>query len=256
MNTKIAKLSLGLLISLPILFSCSEEDQTVIQSASLTVVHAASGAPGVHVDYFGQDIENLNFSINPTLSFAANDRFVIPANQSRPIHFTYALDTSTVVFIDEVSLSSGQIATYFLLGDSANLFSVIINDTGLRTFQDSLNAIRFINLAEGIESLSVGIQDSTIALAAGLGFSQSSEFIEVDAILENEAYDFTFKDDADSVLASFRLEQWRILIFPIPDFEPIIIPSTVRKNVTLALVGDADGGEGSSTLQVVRIDNY
>lgn len=234
-------------------FSCEEEARTFPQSASLSVVHAANGAPPVHVDYFGADLEQLNFTINPALSFATSDRFVIPSKETRPLVFTYASDTTTAVFSEDIELEPGQIATYFLVGDSANLSSRLINDTGFIIFRDSLNAVRFINLAEGVESLNIGIQDSTVTLASSLGFGDATEFITVDATLENESYRFTFNNDADSTLTSFNFEQWQVFNFPGFFF---VSERTFRKHVTLVLVGETADGEGNSTLQVARIDHF
>ena len=243
----------GLFTACLLLTSCSDEDESFSQAASLKVVHAASGAPPVHVDYFGPELENLNFSINRTVSFASSSRFTIPANEVRDLRFTYASDTTTEVFVDEINLEAGEIATYFLLGDSANLTSAIIQDTGHKTFADSANAVRFVNMAEGVESLNIGIQDSTIELASGLGFSQGSDFIEVDATLSNVEYTFEFKDDQDSVLTTFRFRQYSVFSFGGTVF---ISVRALRDNVTLALIGQADDGEGNSTLRVVQVNNF
>ncbi len=248
----ITKLTFGLLTAI-LFFSCSEEDENdFLQAGSLKVVHAASGAPPVHVDYFGANF-NVNFSINPTLAFATSERFTIPANERRDLRFAYASDTTTEVFMDEISLEAGQIVTYFLLGDSANLSASMIMDTGHKTFTDSANAVRFINMAEGVESLTIGIQDSTVALASSLGFSQGSDFIEVDATLQNENYVFTFKDDSDSLLTSFNFRQYQVFNFPGFFF---VNTFALRDNVTLALVGKADDGDGNSALQVVQVNNF
>ena len=234
-------------------YSCSEEEDSFPEAASLKVVHAASGAPPVHVDYFGAEMEDVDFSINPTLSFARSSRFTIPANETRDLRFTYASDTTTEVFIDEVSLGSGEIATYFLLGDSASLTSAIIQDVGHRTLADSANAVRFINMAEGVESLNIGIQDTNTDLATGLGFSQNSDFIEVDATLTNLEYTFEFKDDEGNVLSAFRFRQYSVFSFGGSIFVSV---RALRDNITFALVGQADDGEGNNTLRVVQINNF
>ena len=223
---------LTLIVILSLALSACEENEIIVEepAASLSVVHAASGAPPVHVDYFGETIEQLDFSINPTLSFASSNRFVIPSNETRALGFTYASDTTNVVFEEEVTLAPGQIATYFLLGDSLNLSSRLIDDAGLVTFRDSTNAVRFINLAEGVQSLNIGIQDSTATVASSLAFGDATEFITVDATLENERYDFTFKNEADSTLTTLGFDQWRVLRFGPRVF---VFEQTCRTNVTL-----------------------
>ena len=242
-----------LFITFLVLLSCSEEDESFPLAASLTVVHGVPDAPAVHVNYFGRELEVLNFSINSTLGFRSGERFTIPANETRDVRFTYASDTTTEVLNRPVTLNVGQISTLFLLGDSANLSSVIIEDTGLQIFQDSLNGIRFINFSEDIGAVNVGLVDSSIAIGSGLSFSDATEFIEFDATLENSEYNFTFKNDADSVLASFRFQQYQIFDFPGFFFVNTL---ALRRNVTLALVGNADDGEGNSTLSVVRVNHF
>lgn len=250
----IANLTLFLLVFSFIFSSCGEEDQVIPQSASLTVVHAVTGAPALHVDYFGEDIEGLNFSINPAISFGTNEKYTIPAEVIRTIELTYAADTTTPVLSEDLSFVAGEIGTFFILGDSANLSSILIEDVGLQTLRDSLNSIRFINLAEGIENLNIGLADSTIEIASNLAFGEKTDFIEFEARLANESYDLTFKNSEDSVLSSFNFRQWQVFIFP--DSPPFIFERTFRKNLTLALVGKPHDRQGANTLQVIRIDNF
>ena len=247
------QLTLILFTGFQLLTACSTEEDDFLQAASLKVVHAASGAPAVHVDYFGPDVEDVNFVTNPALAFGSASRFTLPANASRELRFTYASDTTTEVFTEQVTLGPGSISTFFLLGDSALLSSIIINDQGHRTFEDSLNAVRFINMADGVVSVNVGIAGDPSLLASDLLFAEPTPFIEVDATLENERYRFTFKNDSDSVIASYDFEQYRVFNFPGLSFVSV---TALRKNVTLALVGRPDDGSGNSTLRVVQIDNF
>lgn len=242
-------------VALFTLLACEGEDDTndFLQPASLTVAHGAIGAPAVHVDYFGDELETLDFSINPTLALGSTDRFTIPADETRSLAFTYASDTTSVVFEENLTLRAGEIKTYFLLGDSLNLRSETIETVGLRRLNDSINAIRFINMTKDVPSVEIGIQDSTGILASGLSFAQPSGFVEVDATLENESYTFTFSDGDGNELSTFNFQQYRIFNFPSGLF---IRTSALRRNVTLALVGELDNGEGNNTLQVIRINHY
>ena len=249
---KISYKQILMLFTCMLYMACEDESGDFPQAASLQVVHAASGAPNVHVNYFGLD--DLNFSINPDLGFGATGSYTLPAGESRNIRFTYSEDTTREVFSQSVKLRAGEISTFFLLGDSTNLSSVLIEDTNLQLLRDSANAVRFINLSEDVSSVNVGLGDSSVIIDSDLTFSNASDFIEFDATLENPSYTFTFKNDADSVLASFPFEQWQVFI--IPDSPPFILEQTFRKNITLALIGKPDDGEGNNTLQIVRIDNF
>lgn len=229
--------------------ACEDENGNFPRAASLKIVHAIPNAPKVHVDYFG--MENLNFSVNPTLGFRLNERYTLPAGVMRDIRFTYEVDTSNVVFQQQMVLEEGQISTLFLLGDSANIFSTVINDIGMRTLRDSVNAIRFGNMVEDIGAINVGLEDSSILRASDLAFSNTSEFIEFDATLENPSYTFVFRNEIDSVLAEYKLNQNSKLVFP--GFPPIVSIATLQKNLSLVLI-ESVNVDGNTIYQVVRVD--
>lgn len=233
------------------LMACEDENGGFPQAASLKVVHAVPGAPEVHVDYFG--MESLNFSKNPTLNFGSNERYTLPVGVSRDIRFTYAADTTRQVLSQQVMLDPGQISTLFLLGDSSNLSTVMVEDLGLRSLRDSVNTVRFVNMSEETGTIRVELADESNVVAPGLAFANATDFMEVDATLENPSYTYTFIDSEDNVLASYTLEQFQVFIFP--GFPPFVTVRTFQKNVTLALVGEADDGEGNNTLQVIRVDS-
>ena len=128
-------------------------------------------------------------------------------------------------------------------------FGSLPRPAGFSTFNPCLNAVRFINMAEGVASLNIGIQDATVELASGLQFGQHSEFIEIDATLDNVSYTFTFKNQSDSILSTFRLDQYRFRFGR-------IFPLVLNRNLSFALVGKADNDEENNTLSVVRINNY
>ena len=231
------------------LLACDDESTEISQTASLKVVHAVTEAPEIYVNYFNEDITFANFT---TLPFGNTARYTLPAGETTSIEVTYVGDTTRQVFEQQVTLEAAQISTLYLVGDSANVSSVFIEDVGLRTLKDSLNAIRFINLSEDVGAVHVGLADSALVIAADLAFSSATGFIDFDATLDNVRYTFTFKDNADSVLASFSYEQF--FVFPFPGADPFVI--SLYDNVTLALVGQADDGEGNSTLRVIRVDHF
>ena len=238
-----------LMISLLSIFflACEDDPVEINQTASLKVVHGITSAPALYVNTFNEEITFSSFE--RTIPFGQFQRYTFSAGENRELSFTYNNDTTLQILMESVNLGSGQIATLFLLGDSANVSTTLVEDVGLKTLKDSLNAIRFINLAEGVNSVNVGLADSSITIAQDLAFNNSTDFIEFDATLENVFYNFTFKDEADDVLASFRYDQF----FFIPGFDPFVL--SLYDNVTLALVGELDNGEGVSTLQVIRIDH-
>ena len=59
-----------------------------------------------------------------------------------------------------------------------------------------------------------------------------------------EIYAFTFKNQEGDVVDSFELEPLRR------------VREAVFKNLSLALIGRADDGEGNSNLRVIQINNF
>ena len=234
-----------------IMSACIEEDDNFPQAASLKIVHAAAGAPSVYINYLG--IDDPNFSVNPALSFGDYERLTLPANELQTIRFTYTTDTTSEVYRESIILNTGQISTFFLLGDSVNLSSAIIDDVGHQTLRDSLNAIRFVNMSQDIGEIHIALKDSSEIISADLSFSEMTQFIEFDATLKNPTYNYTFMNDEDSVIASYEFRQYNVIDFPGFFFVSTL---ALQKNVTLALIGRVNDGQGNGTLSVVQINNF
>lgn len=228
--------------------ACEEDTSEIAGVTSLKVVHAADDAPAVYVNHFN---EAITFSNYPVVRFGDFERYTIEAGEVTNLTFTYENDTTRQVFSEAVILEAGQISTFFLVGDSANLAGFQLADTGLETLTDSINAVRFVNLAEDVGTINTGLADSTVTLANNLDYRGASNYIKVPANADFTEHTFTFKNQSDSVLSSFRLRQ----LFkrrPTDPFRPLVF----RKSLILALVGRANDGGGNSTLQVVQINNF
>ena len=241
---KLLKQSLSLL-AVAFLFLRCEEENDFTTASSLKVVHAAT-APQVHVNYFGTE---LLFSSNPTLGYTEWERYTLPAEEPRALTFTYASDTNRQVLSEVVTLAAGEISTYYLLGDSANLTGFLLEDgfpiSPTETEADSIVNVRFINLSRDAGTVNVATLRFDGTIVSGLDFQQDSDFIAFSATTTDSTYVFQFKDPSDQVLASASLD-------PIPSrgVKPVF------KSLTYALIGQADDGEGNDTLQIMPIEHY
>ena len=217
---------------------------------SLLVVHAAAGAPEVHIDYFGADSEPISFANNPTLRFGEEERFTLPANELRQISLTYKSDTNTVVFNTDVSVQAGEISSFYVTGDSANLSGFLLTET-FQNYADSLFGVNFIHAADDLETISVrailtdtaGVKDTT-QVAVSLTAQSSTGFNQFEATSRVFDYTFQYHNASDSVLASYSInprQNRREKVF---------------KNITVPLVGRPDDGEGNSNLRTIDIDNF
>ena len=235
------KLTLLLLIGSSLLTAC-EDDDSIQQAASLRIVHAVPGAPAVHVNYFG--VDNLDFSVNPTLSYGTENRYTLPAGEARNVIFTYSEDTTRQVFSQEITLEAGAMGTFFLTGDSANLAGFMLTNE-FQNYADSIFGASFIHASADIEPVSVrsialdtaGIAD-TLLLASDVTFQAQTPFFEFDASSKVGDHTFQFLDATGAVLGNIKVPQFAFQSMPL------------FKNITICLIGDEDSPE------VIRIDNF
>ena len=222
-------------------FSCDEEELTNTTTSSLKVVHAVPDAPSVHVNYFGRDITFLN---NPVLSFGTNGRYTLPAGTEREIKIINSEDTLSQILTTSVLLPAGGMGTLFLTGQSENIEALFLEDDIL-SITDSLVGVRFVNLSPDIGSISVGVAGEETNIINGLNYKDASAYNELIATSSTGVYSFEFKDSNENIVATTFLN-------PIPPFgtKPLF------KNMTFALIGLADNGNGSSSVSVRTINNF
>ena len=229
-----------------LLIACENEDNSFSQAATLRVVHTVPDAPPVHVNYFGFD--ELNFSVNPVLRFGRNQRYTLAANELRDVRFTYSEDTTRQVFNQDVTLDAGQIATLYLVGDSANLSSFMLNDV-FQNYRDSLFGVRFVHASDDLEAVSARVirlnddgSGDTTSLVSDFAFESASDFITFPAIGQVDDYTFQYLNASDSVLASLTIDPLRSR------------SEKVFRNIILPIIGRTDDGEGNSSLRVIQIE--
>ena len=243
----IYNLFLGLIIlGLP-LSACEENNDVFPNAATLKVVHAAPDVPITHVNYLGLDI---NFSSGLALSFKSNRRFNLPAGEARSIIFTYLEDTTRQVFSQNITLDAGEISTYYIVGDSANLSGFLTTEV-FQNYQDSVFGVSFVHASDDSEILAIraiqldneGVSDTTL-VTNSLAFQETTDFLPFESTTRIDAYTFQYLDASGSILASFSIDPLRRR------------REKVFRNITLPLVGRTDDGEGGSSLEVIQIDNF
>ena len=211
---------------------CCSEDDNLPNAASLKVIHTAVDVAPVHVNYFGRSI---TFSNNPTLSYGSSNRFTLPVGEDRDIVFVSSEDTASQVHQQTVSFEAGGIGTLFLTGQGSSIDGLFLNDE-LLSSTDSLAGVRFVNLSpdsQGIRFEAEGAGD-----LSNLSFRDATAFLPLDATSDNASYAFEVKNAAGDVLTTFSTT--------VPVF----------KNITLAVIGLVDDGQGGSTLSVVQVNSF
>ena len=93
-------------------------------------------------------------------------------------------------------------------------------------------------------AVDVGLADSTPAITGDLAFTHTSPYLEFAATNAAGTYTFTFKNAGGDALASFDLD-------PLRRGREVVF-----KNISLALIGRVDDGEGNSTLRGIQINNF
>lgn len=242
MKTYIQLVSL-LVIGSILCISCETTyDNDFPMTASLKVVHAAEGLPSVHVDYFGFS-ETIDYASNPTLRFGRSERYTLPANETRSIIFVSSEDTTSTILSQTVKLPAGNVSSLYLTGANNKVEALLVEEI-FTNYKDSIVGIRFANLSMDTPATSVVISGQTGDVVSALSYKDFSEYIQFPAKTSDGSYTFEFQDASGNTLEIFTLDPLRRR------------REVVFKNLTLALVGLADDGNGGSTLDIIQINNY
>ena len=235
----VTKISLIVLL-ISLLVSCEEDEINVVQTASIKIIHALVNTGDVEIRNLEGSISNR--ARNP-LRYGRNERYTLPANTVIDFLIVEAEDTLNT-FLDEtlVVRNAGTIYSLFLVGDSSNMESLLIEDV-FQNYQDSTFGVRFINLSPDSEPISVRrIANDTINVSSGISYQSTSDFEKFSATSVNGEYNFQFLDTFGNVIASESIN-------PINN-------GLVGKNITLALIGLFDNGEGENSLSIANRINH
>ncbi len=212
-------------------FSCEENEETLFP-ASLKVVNGIPDAPGVHVNYFGRDIDYSNNSI---LTLGSSTRLTLLSNVANDLVVVPSSDTLSTIYQEVVNFQAGDVYTLFLTGQSENVEGLLLRDEPLVT-ADSVIGVRFINLSPDSGEVRfelTGVEQEFETLS----YREISSFESVMATSANVFYSVQVKDIGGNSLAGGFL------------FAPMF------KSLTLALVGFRDNN-GINSLSVRQINSY
>ena len=239
---------LWVMIALAMLCACDENEPDVPRVATLRIVNAVEDIGTVDLRGFEGSISFFGTS---TIDYGSNFRFTIPVNTPTPLTITPASDTLDVLLDETITLErAGGISSLFLLGDSTQVASFIVEDE-ITNYQDSVYGVRFINLSADSEPVSIrnialdtaGVADTTI-IASDVAFRSFTSFSQFEATSRVAHHTYEYLDASANVLAS-------VTIPPSPSDNPPYF-----KNVTICLIGLSDDGGGGNNLSASIIEHF
>lgn len=193
----------GLFVS-AILSSCGESELAP-ELASVTVVNAAINTGAIQVNYFGETI-NWSAYNGANVYYGSSGLFNLsPSNASFKV--VSSTDTLNVLMDEDLALKAGTIYSYYLVGQSPNVESMIVQELPLpkSTYPDSTFNVRFINLSPDNIGVKLNLTDTPSELFDNVGFKQATDFVRVNA--PSGLWDIGFEvrnTETDEVLATFR----------------------------------------------------
>jgi hypothetical protein len=198
--------------------------------AAVNIINVSPGTPSIYVNFWG---DSAYYTV-PTVGYGSYVLFSIPAKNAS---LYLATDTIKPFFNGPFPLKAGQIWSLFLAGQSGVPDTLLLQDNIPHLSQtDSLTGVRFLNLAQGSNPISIDVQGASGQVTSNLPYKGVFGFqsFSANAAATTAGYVFEFRDGvSDSLLASYPLN---------------IVPNL---NQTLIFYGSASNG-----LSVMSENNY
>ncbi|PWV55497.1 DUF4397 domain-containing protein [Chitinophaga sp. S165] len=242
MNTKIF---FGLISVALFFISCNKTEADITgASASINLVNAVAAEENndLNMNFTGGSII---YATTKRLSYWASDgtssngllTFGIPSNRTIPLTVTLAEDTTKPIFNQTISCNPGDIYSLFIGGKPTSASYVLQKDT-LRAITDSLTGVRFINMSEDFQNISINISGNPMGSeVAQLNYKQITGFKLYPATSTNFSYTFEIRDAiTGDFITSFNYN--KLARF---------------KHITLIIRGLKDSWPG---IEVVRMNNW
>jgi len=240
-------LSVIVMIVLPAVFliegmSC-QKAKVVPPPASITVVNAMATSNPI-VPKLGADTSGRYYN-DPTGNsmiqvWYGSSQLYSPVAGTVPCLVVPSTDTSFNIFNGNLNLSSGEIYSFFLSGDTAHADTMIVKDN-IPYYGDSSVGARFVNLSIGGKALTITLagDDPNNTQFPTIGYQGITDFKKYNAGANvGGSYQFVIRDQAtgDSLTSYF----WSYKLY---------------KNNTIVISGSPDP-LSSTPLTVFSVNNY
>jgi len=145
-------------------------------NASINVIHAASNLPSVNV-HFSEDTGPFYTYMQP-ISYGSAFEWGIPGG-AVPIVIISSADTSGSILNTTFDLKPSGIYSLYLLNESSKSSTLFLEDT-IPVHSDSTAGVRFINLSEGSQPMTVNIDTSPSQTEFGnVGYKEITAFTTI-----------------------------------------------------------------------------
>lgn len=228
--------------------SCDENEPNVPQASTIRVVNTIQGIGDIDLrDFQG----SFMLSGSDKIGYGLAERFTVIAGSSVPLDIVPTSDTLNTIFSDVLEFPEpGSITSVYLTGDSIDVQAFQLQEQ-FTNYSDSIFGVRFIHASDDTEPVSIrsiqidttGVADTTTVFSS-LAFQSGTEFFQFEATSRIDDYTFQYLDATDNVLQS-------VTINPLQNFQ-----LKVFKNISVALIGRTDDSSSSSSLGLIRYDNF
>jgi hypothetical protein len=231
-----AKYFLNLSILIVGFGSCKKDTNPLYSIAALTIVNASPNNPSI-VATISDTLVPFYVNQSP-IAYQSFAEYGNPSGNT-PLNLVSAADTSVPLFQGKFNLKPGGIYSLYLVGQIKAIDTVFRQDI-IPVYQDSVSGLRFINLVQGSQPISVNLQGyfPTQTEFSGLAYKQISDFKTYSGIGGITSYEFEIRDQSTgNLLTTFS---WHFSLY---------------KNNTLVISGSEDPNSTTPT-SVFQVNNY
>jgi hypothetical protein len=216
--------------------ACNKNNLSPSSVAAFNIVNASIGSQGLVIN-FSDTIVPYFAASEYTVGFGSSALFS-PLTGKRPLVLTDLTDTAIPILKTNYQLNPGGIYSLFISGSISAPDTIFSKDNiPLYGLTDSLTGVRFVNLSEGSNPLSIDIAGNpNMSVLNSLPYKNISVFqsFPANSTAAANGYAFEFRDGiSDSLLVSYPLN------------------IVINKNQTLAFYGNSAIG-----FNVLAIANY
>jgi hypothetical protein len=175
--------------------SCKKELPPVSSTSSLTIVNAATTDPSLAVTFTSTPQPFYLYS-NP-IAYGSYAEFGNPAGPT-PLIIVSSSDTTQPIFQETIDLKAGGAYSLYLAGNgqSKQADALLLPDT-IPFHADSAFGVRFINLSQGSNPVSVNIRGNPDGSEVNsLSYKNITSFISYPATSKISSYTFEIRDAA------------------------------------------------------------